>query len=319
MPGDTLWDISSKFLGNSDNWPRLWSINEQITNPHWIYPGNRIVFVPGTVLEPPSMSLEPGETFSHDGYVPKEVTFEEGELECGPDVRFTQHIGSARYVVDGVMEDHEPVDLLGTVYKARSEAMAQGEYDLLYLRLEDPGFADCGDIVSILHREKRVVRHPEGGARYGALYRVAAEARILYIQDDIASAVVRRGLSEVLRGDLVVTRVPVSVETEVEPPKGSLEGTIVARVHETEANLAGIDEVVFIDRGRADGVRVGNAFYVIERRDGYIDRKKDDPDLPVSVVGRLVVVRVDESSSTAVVVQAARDLAVGLHVMQSIE
>ena len=44
QPGDTLWDISSKFLGNSENWPRLWSINEQITNPHWIYPGNRIVF-----------------------------------------------------------------------------------------------------------------------------------------------------------------------------------------------------------------------------------------------------------------------------------
>lgn len=319
QPGDTLWDISSKFLGNPENWPRLWSINEQITNPHWIYPGNRIVFVPGSVLEPPSMSLEPGETYSHDGYIPKQVNFEEGELECGPDVRFTQFIGSARYRVPGLMEDSQPVDLLGTVYKARTEAMAQGENDILYLRLDDPSFADCGDIVSILHRERRIVRHPEGGARYGALYRVAAEARILYIQDHIATAIIRRGLSEVMRGDLVTMRVPTAVETEVEPPKGSLEGTIVARLHENESNLASIDEVVFIDRGRADGVRVGNSFYVVERRDGYVDRKKDDPDLPASVMGRLVVVRVDENSSTAVVLQAARTVGVGLHVMQNVE
>ena len=39
--GDTLWDISNKFMGDSDNWPELWSLNEKITNPHWIYPGNR--------------------------------------------------------------------------------------------------------------------------------------------------------------------------------------------------------------------------------------------------------------------------------------
>jgi hypothetical protein len=317
--GDTLWDISSKFLGNPDNWPRLWSINEQITNPHWIYPGNRIVFVPGSVVEPPSMSLEPGESFTRDGYVPQQVTFEEGELECGPDVRFTQHIDSARYRVNGLMEDGEPVDFVGQVYKARTEALAQGEHDLLYLRLEDPSYADCGDVVTILHREKRAIRHPEGGARYGALYRVAAEARILFIQGDIATAVVRRAWSEVLRGDFVTVRVPTAVETEVEPPKGSLEGVIVARLNQNEANLSAIDEVVFIDRGRADGVRVGSSFFVVERRDGYLDRDEDDPDLPASVMGRLVVVRVEENSSAAVVVQAARSVGIGLHVMQSVE
>jgi hypothetical protein len=40
--GDTLWDISSKFLKNPFLWPALWQRNPYITNPHWIYPGNPI-------------------------------------------------------------------------------------------------------------------------------------------------------------------------------------------------------------------------------------------------------------------------------------
>ena len=28
QPGDTLWDISTAFMGNSYYWPRLWSYND---------------------------------------------------------------------------------------------------------------------------------------------------------------------------------------------------------------------------------------------------------------------------------------------------
>ncbi|WP_158880861.1 LysM peptidoglycan-binding domain-containing protein [Rhodanobacter sp. L36] len=55
--GDTLWDISSKFLAKPWLWPEIWQANPQVRNPHLIYPGDvlNLSFLNGG----PHVGLEP--------------------------------------------------------------------------------------------------------------------------------------------------------------------------------------------------------------------------------------------------------------------
>jgi LysM repeat protein len=55
--GDTLWDISGKFLKNAWQWPKLWGYNPQVNNPHKIYPGDVLVLT--IVNGKPRLSLAP--------------------------------------------------------------------------------------------------------------------------------------------------------------------------------------------------------------------------------------------------------------------
>ncbi len=43
VKGDTLWDITGKYLGDPFQWPSVWQKNPQIKNAHLIYPGDQVL------------------------------------------------------------------------------------------------------------------------------------------------------------------------------------------------------------------------------------------------------------------------------------
>ena len=47
ISGDTLWDISSAYLGTAWVWPAVWRDNDDIANPHLILPEDRIWITAG--------------------------------------------------------------------------------------------------------------------------------------------------------------------------------------------------------------------------------------------------------------------------------
>ena len=307
--GDTLWDISTRFLGDPYQWPELWSVNEYITNPHWIYPGNRIYFSLGDSLNPPSAGLsEPVATAT-----PTAPVQEDAEVACDFPRRFDRTFRGVPFSAPGVLSDDDTLDIRGTVYKAEIPGKEIGEGAYVYLKMDDAGDLECGNLLGLYRKQGGKVRGEKGVLGY--VYRVLGTARVIRVDGDIVTAEVRDSWSEIERGDIVGLATDVDLQVDVLPPEGDVEGTIIARVHE-EQWLASSQETVFLDRGTNDGLEVGSSLFLVERRDGSSLRlEKEDELLPERVVGRVVVVRADEDTATAVVTDAARDVQVGFRVV----
>jgi hypothetical protein len=193
--GDTLWEISSAFLGNPYYWPRLWSINDYITNPHWIYPGNRIVFRMGTLIEPPSVSLEA----SRDGYTVEGLDYTGIEAECGPDIRFDTHLVASKYTAPAFLRRKRDVEVFGEVEKARPGRILLAEDDLVYIKVDDPDAFECGDILAAFRPVNKRVRHPKiRRQRYGNVYRILGDLKVVHKNGEYLSAIVRESLIEIM-------------------------------------------------------------------------------------------------------------------------
>jgi hypothetical protein len=96
--GDTLWDISARFLKQPWLWPEVWQANPQIRNPHLIYPGDRInlAYLNGQ----PSLELERGVEIG-----PAINTIPLSEVEDFlKHLRVVDHVKDLPYVV-GIEED----------------------------------------------------------------------------------------------------------------------------------------------------------------------------------------------------------------------
>jgi hypothetical protein len=116
--GDTLWDLSQKFSDTPWQWPELWKENNQIANPHRIYPGERI-----------RLYRRRGAHDYGDGDGDKQKTSGEDILRMTKMIDFQyaaiERIGFIR---------KDPVAPHGTIFKVegRKEMISTG--DLVYIR-----------------------------------------------------------------------------------------------------------------------------------------------------------------------------------------
>ena len=55
--GDTMFDVCSQLIDDGNYWPKLWSLNPDVKNPHFIYPRMKLAFYSGDQDTPPYLEV----------------------------------------------------------------------------------------------------------------------------------------------------------------------------------------------------------------------------------------------------------------------
>lgn len=306
--GDTLWDICGFYFNNPWEWPRIWSYNPSITNPHWIYPGDLVRLYEGNVG---MMGTQPqtsnGPEDGGDG------GDEEPIATTGPVRKRGFSLRRLAFVDAKDLQDALIVD--GSV----EERLLLSRGDDVYLRYNNKNKPKRGDQFTVYQEVEKVV-HPKTGKVVGAFVRTRGDVEVKSVkQDRRARALITRSSEPIERGNKVGPIRKAYGQVQPRRNEKGLQGTIVGVIDKRE--LIGARQLVLIDLGKNVSLKEGNRLFVVRRGDARTDygnqqtTGQDDRRFPARAIGEVIVVDVGEQISLALVTLSMQELGVGDRVL----
>ncbi|SDL36322.1 LysM domain-containing protein [Modicisalibacter muralis] len=307
VEGDTLWSIAGRFLNAPWEWREVWRVNSQIRNPHLIYPGDSVYlyYQDGQ----PRLGLERGQ-----GDV----------VHLSPEVRRVPHREAiAPLPLDTVLNfldanrivEPGAIEAVPYVVAGDDRRIISGAGDRIYVRGELPMGERFG-----LYRPGQRYEDPETGEFLGLELVTLGEARFVRRDGDIALLEVVSSRQEIRGSDLVLPleALPVTAAFQPRAPAGELEGRILSVPG--GVRFVGRLEVVALNLGRRDGLEPGHVLAVEQLGEQVVDPVTEELlRLPGEDAGLLMVFRVYDRVSYALVMHATRSLTIGdrVHTPQS--
>jgi len=307
VKGDTLWDISGRFLERPWLWPEIWRVNPQIENPHLIYPGDRIALV--WVDGQPQLVLERGDAGRTYKMTPSDTVSLEPQVRATPLESAIPAISLdaiQSFLVQNRVVDPAVLEAAPYVVQGESERLVLGAGDRLYVR----GVLAADDSYNIVRRGPLYV-DPVTEEVLGreATYIGLGQAQAQ--EDDIATLLLTSTREEAQIGDRVLPTEERRVEATFFPsaPETDVNGQIISVFG--GVTQVGQYDVVVLNRGEREGMKVGNVLAIYKRGALARDRIANEIiRLPSERAGLLMVFRVFEKLSYGLVLQTERPLAV---------
>jgi hypothetical protein len=307
VKGDTLWGIAGRFLKQPWRWPEIWQMNrEQIRNPHWIYPGQVIILDRATG----TMRLSTGPDAN-------------GTVKLSPQVRVEQNRDAIPSISPEAIEPYltqpliveSPEMLDSPRVVASKERVILGVGDTAYVS----GIKDPSINVYQLFRPGRPLKDPDSDdvIAYQADY--LGTARVTR-NGDPATVIITSSKAEILVGDrLIAATKPVIINYVPHAPAAPVAGRVISTVSDSGVAYAGVNMIVAINRGSADGVDIGTVLAIKTFGRTIVDRtngSREKITLPEERKGLLFVFRVFNHVSYALITSSSDAVAVGDTVTQ---
>lgn len=338
--GDTLSGISGTLFGDPFFWPKVWSLNtDQILNPHEIAPDMGVQFFPGSLSEPPTLGVvAPADQSLSKVPVPPPpsptalagVTLPAAKrrtplLEKLPgslpgtrlntvvkvedDIRLElmKHKYPKAFEYLGYYVQDEPLEGVGTVTGAETGADTVGEYQYIYVKLEQTPAKKY-----IVQKNLTQVEDPRNEARKAQMIQVQGAIEVMEKvneAENIYRAMVTKAINPVEKGSVLTPGDLPMIDTEGGTPAAGVGATIIGGQFEKRRSLFGQNSLVFLDGGRSQGLQEGQTLSIFA--DARVRNKNTPAVQNDRVIGTLKLVRVTNNFATAYVVRASDDVLVG--------
>ncbi len=296
--GDTLWDISARFLKSPWVWPEVWHANPQIENPHLIYPGDTIslVYLDGkpqlqVTRGHPTVKLTPkGRTISHESAITTIPLSDIRPFLKVLRILNEQEVEDAPYVV---AIEHDRIKGLETnnIYVKNSKGTRQG--DMFAIARPRVLYRDIP--IKLPYREayyekriteslnwKKTSKHT-GFAYVSSFWKsyinnafwdhvdvlgyeveVIAEAIVERTEvDDVTTMKVSSNTIEVSVGDIILPIGDISFDVYFQPKAATINDDNIRVVALSNSYFkSGKGQIIAISRGSNDGISTGDVFDV---------------------------------------------------------
>jgi hypothetical protein len=306
--GDTLWDISGRFLQNAWCWPEVWGLNrDQIRDPHWIYPGQIVYF------DRAAGRLRLGNRVGmrQDGIPTVRLTAQIRTEAMGRDAIPAIPSGVIEpFLSQPLIVEETELNSAPRIVAAAEGRVMIGKNDKAYVR----GDLNGGTSFQA-YRPGKALRDPGTNAiiGYEAAYLGTLKLqRAAHVDNEAHVFTVVDGKEEMGIGDRLIPVPPTPIVNYMpHPPEKQIDARIVSIYG--GVRQAGQNQIVTVNRGRNDGIDIGTVLE-LSRFGAVIPDRTDNKNLvklPDYQYGNLFVFRVFNNISYGLVMQVTDSVQIG--------
>lgn len=258
VKGDTLWDISSKFLRDPWLWPEIWHVNPAVQNPHLIYPGDVLTLAYDANGRPQVMVTQ-GSALRVSPLVRSQPL--EGPIATIPFDAIAAFLGKPSILSKEDLENAPRVAAL------RDGHIVAGAGNDVYVK----GLQDMGPGRYSTVRAGEALKDPESGKVLGYMGTYTGAVRVDAV-DKITRGAITDSARETTAGDLLFAVDNQTVSRDIVPraPPAGVSGQIMAVVD--GVSMIGQYQVVAVNRGTRDGLETGHVLAIDQKGEVLDDR-----------------------------------------------
>ena len=309
VAGDTLWDLSAKYLGSPWKWTEIWERNRFLTNPHYIYPGIQVVIVPPGPREvelgqEPASASGPAETLA--AVAPSAEAIKPAIPPVVPPREPYLDIKPADFVRAGEFLKEAP-EGIGHIQGGKDPKVGFVEGDTVYLSLRKE--IPPGQLLGV-YRVRGPIDSPGERSVSGYVKYLIGVIQAGPKRDGQATARVRQSFEDLTRADQISEEIPAYTPVRIDPGADGIPSSVITGRLENKELAQG--DFIYLDQGASAGVAVGNVFRLFVPTG--VEAGSEASSAPGKVrfeVARAVVVRVSPDFSTAYITSGTESFAAG--------